>query len=58
MGGAGADGPIWCGEVARGGCVFTWNFSVTKPTVLNREKETDLVQHAVAALMTRSWLGV
>jgi hypothetical protein len=35
------DGPNWCGEVVRGGCVFTWNFSVTNPTVLNRERETD-----------------
>ena len=33
-GGAGVDGPIWCVEVARGGCVFAWNFSVTKPAVL------------------------
>ena len=23
------DGPIGCGEVARGGCLFAWNFSVT-----------------------------
>ena len=23
-----------CGEVARGGCVFAWNFSVTRPSVL------------------------
>ena len=24
-----ADGPSGCGEVARGGCLFAWNFSVT-----------------------------
>jgi hypothetical protein len=23
-----ADGPSGCGEVARGGCLFAWNFSV------------------------------
>jgi hypothetical protein len=23
------DGPTGCGEVARGGCLFAWNFSVT-----------------------------
>ena len=27
-----AVGPIGCGEVARGGCVFTWNFRVTRST--------------------------
>ena len=34
VGGAGGDGPIRCGEVARGGCVFAWKFSVTRPSVL------------------------
>lgn len=34
VGGAEGDGLIWCGEVARGGCVFAWNISVTRPTVL------------------------
>jgi hypothetical protein len=29
-----ADGHIGCGEEARGGCLFTWNFSVTRITVL------------------------
>jgi len=29
-----ADGPAGCGEIARGGCSFTWNFSVTRSTVL------------------------
>ena len=25
-----ADGPTGCGEVARGGCLCAWNFSVTR----------------------------
>ena len=25
-----ADGPTRAGEVARGGCLFAWNFSVTR----------------------------
>jgi hypothetical protein len=25
-----ADGPSGCGGVARGGCLFDWNFSVTR----------------------------
>jgi hypothetical protein len=29
-----ADGPIEYGEVVRGGCLFAWNFSVTRPNVL------------------------
>jgi hypothetical protein len=29
-----ADGPTGCGEIARGGCSFAWNFSVTRSTVL------------------------
>ena len=29
-----ADGPIVCGEEARGGCLFVWNFSVTRSAVL------------------------
>ena len=48
------DGPNWCGEVVRGLCVFTWNFSVTNPTVHNRERQADKVKHAVPALVTRS----
>ena len=27
------DGPTGCGEVARGGCSFAWNLSVTRSTV-------------------------
>ena len=30
-----ADVPTGCGEVARGGCSYAWNFSVTRSTVLN-----------------------
>ena len=29
-----AYGPTGCGEVARGGCSFAWNFSVTRSNVL------------------------
>ena len=29
-----ADGPTGCGELARGGCVLFWNFSVTRSAVL------------------------
>jgi hypothetical protein len=29
-----ADGPTGCGEVARGGCLFAWNFSVIRTAVL------------------------
>ena len=25
-----ADGPTGCGEMARGGCLCAWNFSVTR----------------------------
>jgi hypothetical protein len=37
-----ADGPAGCGEVARGGCLFVWNFSVTRSTVLTEvERRTE-----------------
>jgi hypothetical protein len=29
-----SDGPIGCGEVVRGGCLFAWNFVLTNSTVL------------------------
>ena len=35
-----ADGPTGCGEVARGGCLFAWNFSVTRSTVLTEAERT------------------
>jgi len=31
-----ADKPTGCGEVARGGCIFAWNFSVTRTDVLTK----------------------
>jgi hypothetical protein len=34
-----ADGPDRCGEVAWGGCLFTCNFSVTRPTVFMRAEK-------------------
>ena len=34
------DGPTGCGEVARGGCVFAWNLSVTRSTVFTEEERT------------------
>ena len=33
-----ADGSTGCGEMARGGCSFAWNFSVTRSTVLPEAK--------------------
>jgi hypothetical protein len=33
-----ADGSTGCGEVARGGCLFVWNFSLTRSTVLKEVK--------------------
>ena len=36
-----ADGPTSCGELARGGCTFTWNCFVTRSTVLTwQERDT------------------
>ena len=29
-----ADGPTGCGEVARSGCLFEWNFSASRSAVL------------------------
>jgi hypothetical protein len=28
-----SDGPIGCGELVRRGCLFAWNFTMTKSTV-------------------------
>jgi hypothetical protein len=39
-----ADEPSGIGEVARGGCLFAWNFSVTRSTVLNEGREKTLDQ--------------
>jgi hypothetical protein len=34
-----ANGPSWCDAVARGGCLFDWNFSVTNSAIFS-EAET------------------
>ena len=31
-----ADGPTECGEVARGGCIYVSNFSVTRSAALRK----------------------
>ena len=36
-----ADGPARCGEVARGGCLFAWNFSVAMLTVFTGAERED-----------------
>ena len=33
-----ADGPAGCGEVVRGGCLFVWNFSLTRSNVLTERR--------------------
>jgi len=35
-----ADGPTECGEVARGGCLFAWNFSVKSTVLTQAERRT------------------
>ena len=35
-----ADGRTGCGEVARGGCLFAWNFGMTRSTVLIEAERT------------------
>ena len=45
------DGPTGCGDVARGGGLFAWNFTVTRSTVLSERRH--LTKHD-AALVTRS----
>jgi hypothetical protein len=35
-----ADGPIGCGKLATGGCLFAWNLSVTRSTVLTEAERT------------------
>ena len=34
-----ADGSTGCGEVASGGCLLTWNFNVTRSTVLTESEK-------------------
>lgn len=50
-----SDGPTGCGEVGRRGCLFAWNFAVTRSTVLDGGGGKDFTNHdAIAALATRS----
>ena len=35
-----ADGPTGCDQLARGGCLFACNFSVTRSTVLTQAERT------------------
>ena len=35
-----AGGPTGCCEMAKGGCLFAWNFSVTRSTVLTEAERT------------------
>jgi len=50
-----AEGPTGCGKVARGGCLFAWNLSVTRTTVRTEAERRRLATHdTVAALVTRS----
>ena len=50
-----ADGPTGCGQVARGGCLFAWNFSMTRLTVLTGVEGRHLTEHdAVTAQVTCS----
>ena len=49
------DGPTGCGKAARGKCSFTWNFRVTRSTVLTERDIRHLTKYdAVAELVTRS----
>ena len=47
-----ADGPTGRGEMARGGCSFAWNFSVTGSTVLTEADRRHQTKHG-AVLVTR-----
>ena len=40
-----ADGPTGCGEVATGCCLFAWNSSVTRSTVLTEAERGLLTKH-------------
>ena len=47
------DEPNRCGEVAWGGCLFTCNVSVTRPTVFMGAEKRHQTKHD-ASLVTRS----
>jgi len=50
-----ADRPAGCGEVARSGCSFAWNFSQTRSTVFVEAERRHYTKHdTVSALVTRS----
>ena len=49
-----ADGPTGCGEVARGGCLFARNFSLTSSAVLTVAERMARPNTTLAALVTRS----
>ena len=50
-----ADGPTERDQMARGGCLFAPNFSVTRSTVLRNAERRQWTNHdAVVALVTRS----
>jgi len=51
-----ADGPAGCDEVATGWCLFAWNFSVTRSTVVWEVVSGLLTKHdAIFTLRTRSY---
>lgn len=45
-----ADRSTVCGKVVRGGCLFTWNFSVASSTVLVEVERRHYTKHDVALL--------
>jgi hypothetical protein len=44
------DGPTGCVEVARGGCLFAWNFSATRPPALTEAEKRHNTKHDAALL--------
>ena len=46
-----AAGPTGCGEVARGGCLFPWNFSVTRWRVLTDVERRTRTKHDADSLL-------
>jgi len=49
-----AGGPTECGEVARDGCLFAWNLSVTRTNVLTVVERRTGPNMTVTATVTRS----
>jgi hypothetical protein len=50
-----ADGPTGCGEVARGGCWFAWNLSVTRSTVVTVAERRSRLK---MTLLLNQWLAL